>query len=133
MTEQTEKTNYDFIKFLVKDGGHYDCAGHLAVLQKAFPKSSITIKDIRSVRSQISTSKHVVCVSHIAKSRQKSIRVISVDPQYQMHTKPRTAQGAREKITDSYLKSEPESVVRCIILRQQFDALLSGCRGLSQR
>ena len=133
MTEQTEKTNYDFIKFLVKDGGHYDCAGHLAVLQKAFPESSITIKDVRSVRSQISTSKHIVYEYHMATNRQKSIRVMSVDPQYQTHTKPRTAQGTREKITDSYLRSEHESVVRRIILRQQFDELLSGCRGLSQR
>lgn len=119
-----EKTNYDFIKYLIQDGGYHDCASHMALLQKAFPKSEITIKHIRSLRTQISTSTLVKYDFKIAKSRQKAIRVISVDPRYKVHAVARPAER-REKITDSYIRSEPPEVVRHILLVQQFNQLLA--------
>ncbi|HGM4943637.1 TPA: hypothetical protein ACKPW5_003101 [Serratia marcescens] len=122
--EVSEKTNYDFMKFLIKDGGYYDCAGHMEILVKAFPKSEITIKHIRSLRTQICSSTLVKYDFTIAKSRQKAMRVISVDPRYQVHAVARPAER-REKITDSYIRSEPPEVVRHILLVQQFNKLLA--------
>lgn len=125
-------TNYDLLKYLAADGGYYDCAGHLELLQRAFPENQITMKCIRSVRSSIVNSSFVVSDFHIVQSRQKAFRVISVDPQHEKHAKARTP-VSHEKITDSYLRCGHETEIRAIQLRRQFDQLLSGCRGLSQR
>jgi len=122
--EVSEKNNYDFLQFLVKDAGYYDVAGHIEVLQKAFPWSNIDIKIIRTLRRQISESNHVVCDSYIARSRQKALKVISVDPRYKIHSKT-PSEKLRDKITDSYIRSEPPAVVRQILLVQQFNQLLA--------
>ncbi|MGB8666127.1 MAG: hypothetical protein WCD24_15465, partial [Serratia inhibens] len=114
----------DFMKFLIQDGGYYDCAGHMALLAKAFPKTEITIKRIRSLRKQICSSSIVKYDFIIAKSRQKAMRVIFVDPRYEIHAISRPA-GRREKITDSYIRSEPPEVVRQMLLVQQFNKLLA--------
>ncbi|WP_261437592.1 hypothetical protein [Serratia proteamaculans] len=122
--EVREKTNYDFLKFLVKDGGHYDAIGHLAALQKAFPKSKINIKIVRRLRRQMSESTLVVSDYYIAKSRQKALKVISVDPRYEAHAKA-PSEKRRDKIADSYLTYGHETEVRAILLVQQFNQLLA--------
>lgn len=122
--EMSEKTNYDFLKFLVKDTGYYDVAGHLEVLQKAFPWSEIDIKIVRRLRRQISESNHVVCDSYIARSRQKAMRVISVDPRYEIHAKA-PSDKLRDRIADSYLTYGHETEARAILLVQQFNKLLA--------
>ncbi|RZV01033.1 UNVERIFIED_ORG: hypothetical protein EOZ59_0970 [Serratia quinivorans] len=120
----SEKTNYDFLKFLVKDTGYYDVAGHLEVLQKAFPWSEIDIKIVRRLRRQISESNHVVCDSYIARSRQRAMRVISVDPRYEIHAKA-PSDKLRDRIADSYLTYGHETEARAILLVQQFNKLLA--------
>lgn len=122
--EVREKTNYDFLKFLAKDTGYYDVAGHLEVLQKAFPKSMVNIKIVRRLRRQISESSHVVYDVYIAKSRQKALKVISVDPRYEVHAKA-PSEKCRYRIADSYLTYGHETEVRAILLVQQFNQLLA--------
>ncbi|CUW11373.1 Uncharacterised protein [Serratia grimesii] len=120
----SEKTNYDFLKFLVKDTGYYDVVGHLEILQKAFPWSEIDIKIVRRLRRQISESNHVVCDSYIARSRQKAMRVISVDPRYEIHAKA-PSDKLRDRIADSYLTYGHETEARAILLVQQLNKLLA--------
>lgn len=127
------KTNYELMSFLVKNGGYYNASGHLEVLQQKFPKAGIDKNQITELRHSIRTSKLVVYDAKTIHKMNMHIKVISVHPRFANLSRLIDKKKMREKITDSYFTCGHQTEIRAIKLRRQFDQLLSGCRGLSQR
>lgn len=123
----SKMTNYDLLVFLATKKAYYNYQGHLKLLQKAFPKENITIKDVRSMRSSMAASPLIETRSKIV-NRIKAVRVISVDPKYQKYAQER-GREPKPCSLDSYLASEPAPVVRVLMQVRQFNQLLRDCRG----
>ncbi len=128
-----KKTNYELMRVLVDDGGYYNTAGHLEILRQAFPKADINKSQITELRHSIRTSKLVVYDAKIINKMNKHIKVISVHPRFAKLSRLIDKKKMREKITDSYFTCGHQTEIRAIQLRRQFDQLLSGCHGHSQR
>ncbi|WP_288399727.1 hypothetical protein [uncultured Serratia sp.] len=114
-------TNYEMLQLLIEDGGWYTAAGHFDLLKTKFPE--ITENHIKSLRSAIQRSPLVVAKSKFTEGK-KAFRVFSIDPSYITYARARPP-TTPDKITDSYIRSEPPEVVKMILLVQQFNQLLT--------
>lgn len=82
------------------------------------------MKRTRTLRAAMVKSCFVKCEwAHVGKG-EKSIKVVSVDPRFGDYARAKP-KGVQQKITDSYLRSEPPEVVRQMLLVQQFNKLLA--------
>ncbi|MEX3170755.1 hypothetical protein AB4M04_01485 [Serratia quinivorans] len=117
-------TNCELLKHLVKDGGSYTCSELRTHLNAVFPGENIDVNRTRTLRAAMVNSCFVKCEwAHVGKG-EKSIKVVSVDPRFGDYARAKP-KGVQQKITDSYLRSEPPEVVRHILLVQQFNKLLA--------
>ncbi|CAI2426119.1 Uncharacterised protein [Serratia liquefaciens] len=117
-------TNYEILQYLIADGGFYIRDEHITLLRKAFPDENITPSRISALRCSITQSKYVTAEIVYIRSNIRTLKVLAVDPQYQTYARARPKESF-QKITDSYLRSEPPEVVRHILLVQQFNKLLA--------
>lgn len=113
--------NYKILRWLVKDGGYYTRAEHIALLKKAFPEWEITAKNINNLRSSMTRS--TLIKSHVIYDKGVStrIKVISVSPQFSKYSHVRTKKSDSTPFT--FLKNEPPETIRRIELYMMFNKL----------